>query len=158
MDSIYNGFIFYIKMIKLIKVVNEEELNIALEIRNKVFILECQVPIEIEVDSLDSLNSEAVHFLYMFNDKIIGTLRATKEKGFIRFQRLAILKEYRKQGFGKEALSLTEKYFIDKGYKSFTLDAKYKSKDFYLNCGYSIKSNVFIEANIPHVRMEKHFN
>lgn len=143
-------------MLNIIKVSNKEDLKKCLDIREKVFIEEKKVPIEIENDCYDIITEACDHFLIKYENKTVGTLRCyVKEKDEVKLQRFCILKEYRKLGIGKEVLAYIENYY--KNYKKvIKMDAKYEALVFYEKCGYKKISEVFIEANIEHIAMIKY--
>ena len=43
----------------------------------------------------------------------------------------------------------------NRGFRVMELDAKYEARAFYEKCGFRAVSGIFIEANVPHIRMEK---
>ncbi len=69
--------------------------------------------------------------------------------------RMAVLKKYRKSGYGKKVLRFLELHAERIGAKLITLHAQLHAKDFYINSGYKEKGNIFLEANIPHIEMYK---
>ena len=142
-------------MLDIIVVKNENDLNKCLEIRNKVFIEEKNVPIEIERDNYDLITENCTHFLVKYDNKCIGTLRCNvEEKDVVKIQRFCILKEYRKLGIGKNVLIFIEDYY-KANKKMIKMDAKYEALSFYEKCGYKKVSDIFIEANIEHITMAK---
>lgn len=142
--------------LEIIKVENIENLNECLKIRNEVFIKEKNVPKEIEVDEYDYLNNKCDHFIIEYEKKKIGTLRCLNvDSNIIKIQRFCFLKEYRKLGLGKATLNYIENYYRQKNKKKIIMDAKYGVYKFYEKCGYEKNSDVFIEANIEHIRMIK---
>ena len=52
----------------------------------------------------DSLDESATHILLLLTPSLqpVGTIRATKGRGYYKLSRLAVLSEYRKYGFGRE--------------------------------------------------------
>ena len=145
-------------MLDIIKVNNNENLKDCLEIREKVFIEEKNVPVEIENDCYDKITEECDHFLIKLDNENVGTLRCyLKDENQVKLQRFCILREYRKLGIGKKVLSYIENYYkINK--KAIIMDAKYEAVGFYEKCGYKKVSDVFIEADIEHITMLKNIN
>lgn len=134
-----------------------EDLKEALKIRRTVFIEEHNVPENIELDEFDILPSQCKHVLVLLNKKPIGTMRCNLvSPKNLKIQRFCFLPEYRKSGYGKLLLEFIEKEFSKKGYNHFFLEAKFSVYPFYEKCGYKKVSDVFIEANVPHVKMEKY--
>lgn len=54
-----------------------------------------------------------------------------------------------------QSLEFAEEYYRKNGIKKIILDSQYPVKDFYEKCGYKTVSDIFMEVNIPHVKMEK---
>lgn len=142
-------------MLNIIRVKNNEQLKDCLKIREKVFINEKGVPKEIENDKYDILTNECEHFLIMFDNTLVGTLRCfIKNEDEVIIQRFCIIKKYRKLGLGRKTLSFIENYYKNSK-KTIKMDAKYEASKFYEKCGYKKISDIFIEANIEHVKMIK---
>lgn len=125
------------------------------QIRETVFVKELNVPINIETDRDDCFNGPCDHFLIRMDDHDMGAIRIKKEKLQIIIQRFCLLKNYRQQGYGREVLTFIESYYKKQGYYRIVLDSKYRVCQFYEKCGYHKISDVFIEAGIEHIKMEK---
>lgn len=143
------------KNIDIIKVKDKKTFQEYAKIRHDVFTIEKNVPVEIEVDQYDTLNSICDHFLIVYNQKSIGAIRIMKEKNKIHFQRFCLLKQYRHLGIGKQIILEIEKYYKERNIYQVVMDAKYEVYPFYEKCGYHCTSDIFIEANIPHIKMKK---
>ena len=140
--------------IKIIETI--EDLEKALKIRREVFVEEHNVPESIELDEFDTLGVGCMHFLALYDNKPVGTLRANLTiKDTVKIQRFCFLPEYRKSGFGKLLIEFAENELIKKGYKNFFLEAKFSVHPFYEKCGYKKVSDIFYEVGVPHVKMEK---
>lgn len=137
-------------------VADELLLHRCLAIRNEVFVVEKKVPKELEVDEQDVQGSACEHFLIQFAGTDVGATRCFHvSKDTIQIQRFCCLKNYRKQGVGKTALRYIEEYYKDRGMRIIELDSKYDVCEFYEKSGYEIVSDVFMEANVEHVKMKK---
>ena len=66
-------------------------------IRETVFILEQKIDSSLEWDNVDNLST---HVLLRNNILDIGCARFFYKENYIKLERMAILKKYRKQGFG----------------------------------------------------------
>lgn len=143
-------------MTELKFVKTQAELEKVLNIRRNVFINEMGVPESIELDELDTLTSQCKHILVLYNKEPIGTARCnlTTDKK-LKIQRFCFLPKYRKLGFGKMLLEFIENEFFKDGYNHFFLEAKFSVHEFYEKCGYKKAGDVFTEANVPHIKMEK---
>lgn len=144
------------KNIEIYEAFNKDILERCLEIRDKVFSVEKGVPKEIEVDKFDCLNESCSHFLISYQNKDAGTIRCLHISNDIaKIQRFCFLKEYRGLGFGKSVIEYIENYYKKQGFATIEMDAKYEVCGFYEKCGYKKVSDIFIEANIKHIKMMK---
>jgi predicted GNAT family N-acyltransferase len=141
---------------KIIKATNNNELKRCLNIRNEVFTIEKGISKEIEVDENDNLNSGYDFFIATYNDKDVGALRCIKASNdTVKIQRFCVLKQYRKQGVGKQILEEIEYYYKSREITKLELDAKFSVCSFYEKCGFKKVSDIFIEAGVEHVKMVK---
>jgi len=129
---------------------NKNDLKKIIAIRKKVFIDEQKVPIDIEIDGLDS---EAEHFIAYFDDKPIGCARIRTKNYYAKLERIAIIKEYRGQGFGTKLINFLIDYCKQKNYKEICLHSQTYVSDFYKKLGFKAKRKHFFEAGIEHVEM-----
>ncbi len=145
-------------MIECIRVKNEEDLHKCMEIRRTVFIQEQNVPESEEIDDHDILNDDvADHFLFLKNGCPVGTVRCLKKGGgVLKVGRVAVLKEARGGGIGREMMALTEKTYPE--IVVFALDAQEHAIPFYEKCGYVASGEIFLDAGIRHRHMEKRRN
>lgn len=123
-------------------------------LRYKVFVEEQGIAIDEEFDGSDM---HSVSFLFFLDFVPIGTMRYYKdEDGVIHPGRIALLKSYRNQGYGKTMMRWFEQYIVGL-YPTVTirLHAQIHLKQFYMSLGYSPKGKTFLEANIEHIEMEK---
>ena len=133
-----------------IKVANwETDKNNLKELRLKVFVEEQNVPIELEWDEYDD---SSLHFLATLNDKVIAVARL-KPDGQIG--RMAVLQEYRNQGFGSQLLHFILQQASQKNLKNVYLHAQVTAIHFYEKHGFTISSEIFYDANIAHRAMLK---
>lgn len=145
---------FYVK-----KVTTSKDMTRCYLIRKEVFLKEQNVPVDEEIDNSDI---DYTHYLlFSGENKAIGTMRVLLEKEndeySAHFGRIAILKEYRGKGYGQRMVCQVEKSLSQK-YTPITvkLNAQVRALNFYKTIGYSITSDVFLEAGIEHYAMEKY--
>ncbi|MBA4502539.1 GNAT family N-acetyltransferase [Marinobacterium marinum] len=119
-------------------------------VREEVFIREQKVPKELEFDDLDVA---AVHVLVMADDRPVGTGRILAD-GHIG--RIAILKAFRGRGLGAKVVSALMEEAARAGCERVYLGAQTHAIDFYGTLGFSRYGDVFMDAGIPHVHMEKY--
>ena len=123
-------------------------------IRELVFRKEQNVPY-LE-DEMFEEQLEAKTYLIYLKDKVIGTIRYRYVKDTYKIERFAILKEYRNKGYGKQAFN----YFIDMIATDFnpctiTLNSQEPVIKFYENLGFIPEGEMFLEAGIKHLKMNK---
>ncbi|MCH3971404.1 MAG: GNAT family N-acetyltransferase [Oscillospiraceae bacterium] len=144
--------------LKMLPATDNNTLKQCLQIRNAAFTLEKGVPKSIEIDEYDCLNDQCTHFLIQFKNENAGTIRCLKVSDtVIRIQRFCFYKHFRKDGLGKAVMEYIEKKYREKGIIKIVMDAKFEVCGFYEKCGYRKMSDLFIEAGIEHVKMEKNF-
>src|SRR5699024_1257872 len=136
-----------------IKVVDtEDEMQAAYRVRNLVFVEEQNVPLELEVDEHEN---DAIHFVCYDNETIIGASRLRFMDDYGKLERICVLKEHRGKSFGKKIIEQMEVEIVNNKYKKALLNAQTHAKQFYENLGYTVISEEFMDAGIPHVTMEK---
>jgi len=127
----------------------EKDRDSLLSVRHAVFVHEQKVPIEIEVDDGDPVS---FHVLARdSSNRSIGTARISREG---RIGRVAVLKEWRKQGVGTAVM----RYRINHAKESrvsdrLMLHAQTWTIGFYESLGFVAEGEEFSEANIPHRTM-----
>jgi predicted GNAT family N-acyltransferase len=127
----------------------------ALSIRNKVFVEEQQVPLDIEIDENEAL---CVHFvLYNEENIAVATARLLPNKDVATLQRMAVLKEYREKGYGREVIVAIEQFAKLNNFVEIVLHAQLSAKSFYEKTGYTPFGDEFEEAGIRHISMKKYF-
>ena len=125
---------------------SEHELS---RIRKDVFIREQQVPEELEWDDDDQ---NCIHILAIDKNGLpIGTARM-KADGHIG--RMAVLRKYRNQGIGSAILEKLISIAYELEYERLYLHAQVSAIEFYLKHGFTICSEEFMDAGIPHKSME----
>ncbi|MCY1286027.1 Acetyltransferase [compost metagenome] len=116
-------------------------------IREMVFIAEQAVPPELEWDDEDA---HAVHFLALDDDYPIGTARLLPD-GHIG--RVSVLKDYRGLKVGEALMNAVIAEAERRGLIRQMLSAQVHAAPFYERLGFSIVSDEFLDAGIPHVDM-----
>lgn len=136
--------------LKIRKVKNKDELEKTFEIRTTVFVKEQNVPIDLEMDGLDK---EAEHFIAHIDDKEIGCARIRTKNNFAKLERIAILKEYRNMGFGKQLTKFLIEHCKKNKFDEIRLHSQIYVSDFYKKLGFKPVGENFFEAGIEHVEM-----
>lgn len=117
------------------------------KIRHTVFINEQNVPVELEWDEFDN---DSIHILAYYNDKPVGTARLLAD-GHIG--RMAVLKPYRNRKIGENMLKYLINIAAKSAMKNIELSAQEHALDFYKKYGFSVISDVYMDAGIPHYTM-----
>lgn len=131
---------------------DKKEIDAVMKIREIVFILGQKVDWEIEMDGLDK---DAIHVI-VFADGIpagCARLRFIDEK--VKFERIAVLPQYRKQGIGRKIMEFLADYSKKKGAREAYMNAQVYANDFYMKCGFTPRGPEFMEAGMMHQEMFK---
>jgi predicted GNAT family N-acyltransferase len=141
-------------MIKAQRVETAGELAACFRIREIVFVTEQHVPLELERDEYDAA---ALHFIALDGDTPIGTGRVVLKDGgaTAKIGRVAVLADKRGLGVGALLLAVMEADPALAGADRSLLEAQVHAVRFYERLGYQVVSETFLDAGIPHRRMEK---
>ena len=134
--------------IKLVR--NKEDLDNVLRVRKAVFIKEQDVPEEIEIDEFDKT---AKHIMVLYKNKPIGCARIRLINKKAKLERIAILKKYRGNGFGKILMDYLIDYCKNNNVKEIMMNSQYYLKDYYNKFGFKPRGKTFMEAGIKHIEM-----
>ena len=137
------------------KIKDQDDLNIAFQLRINVFVDEQGVPLEDELDEFDVLDGSCDHILVYYNNQPVGTGRISIVDKVGKLERICILKDYRKYGLGKIIIAGLESIAMEQGIKQFKLHGQTQAEGFYKKLGYEAASEVFMEDGIPHLLMVK---
>ncbi len=119
-----------------------------MSVRSMVFIKEQNVPIELEIDKHDPTS---IHLLVLDNDKPVATARLLKDG---KIGRMCVLIEYRLQGIATQLLKRLILSAQQKHIKTLRLHAQINAIPFYQKSGFSVCSEVFLDAGIEHQTMQ----
>lgn len=122
----------------------------AMPVRERVFIEEQRVPADIERDTYDATSRHVVAFGP--DNAPIGTGRLLPD-GHIG--RMAVLREWRGRGVGSALLQRLMELAAQSGICIAQLNAQTHATPFYARFGFVVAGEVFMEAGIPHVSMQK---
>jgi predicted GNAT family N-acyltransferase len=73
----------------------------------------------------------------------------------LKMRQVAVEPEMQRQGIGLKLVSYSEYYAIENGYCRIELHARDVALQFYIDSGYDIEGDEFIEVGIPHHKMVK---
>lgn len=119
-------------------------------VRNAVFVEEQGVSPALESDGRDA---EASHFLA--TDQAgdpVGTARLLADG---QIGRIAVLPAFRRRGIGRRLLRLAMDSARVRGDHRVWLHAQIEAQDLYLEAGFRVTGERFMEAGIPHIAMER---
>jgi len=134
--------------IRIVK--NKKELNDVFKIREIVFVNGQNCPWECEMDGLDD---SAKHIIVKYKGKTIGCARIRFPGNRTKLERIALLKEYRGKGFGRELMNYLIRYCRRKKVEEIFLHSQLYVKNFYKKCGFRLRGKIFLEAGIEHIEM-----
>lgn len=129
-----------------------DEVARALELRRKVFVDEQGVAPEEEIDGRDD---EALHLVAVDSGgAVIGTCRLLADGPVVKLGRMAVARAARGQGIGARLLELADAE-APPGAERIVLAAQLPAVALYERAGYRRQGEIFLDAGIEHVRMEK---
>ncbi|HLH76991.1 MAG TPA: GNAT family N-acetyltransferase [Candidatus Binataceae bacterium] len=121
------------------------------ELRRQVFVLEQGIDPSLERDVHDA---QALHLLALRGELPVGCARALFSAARVKFGRMAVVRAARRQGVGHALLCRLLQIARQRGARYAYLNAQLGVERFYARQGFSPIGDVFIEAGIPHRRME----
>lgn len=119
-------------------------------IRQQVFVIEQNIPAELEWDERDATCLHAV--AYDEAGQALGTGRLLPDA---HIGRMAVLAKARGLGVGAALLQALSTAAQLRGDKKLRLHAQVSAADFYAKAGFVIEGGTYLEAGIAHVTMEK---
>lgn len=137
-------------MIQVKDVSSPSELDIAFEIRKKVFVEEQNVPIAEEYDEFEVT---ANHILAFYNDKPVGTARVRLTEKGSKLERFSVLREYRMLGVGSELVKNLLTKCRNRIESYVYLYSQVQACDFYGKFGFVERGDFFLDAGIEHLEM-----
>lgn len=134
------------------RILTQEDYFKALRIRQEVFIEEQNVPPEIEIDEYENL---CVHFLTEDNSHPLATGRLRVKDKYIKFERIAVVRDSRGKGIGR-ALMIFMQSFARDHFPDLTpyMHSQSDAIGFYESLGWKKIGDPFFEAGISHHAME----
>lgn len=130
----------------------DEAKSQVMPIRHEIFIQEQKVPEELEWDEFDQ---DALHAIVKKDHEVIGTARLIIDNAIARIGRMAIKKEFRGQGIGQEMLEALATKSLELDVSLIKLHAQVHAVSFYAKLGFVAHGEIFSEAGIDHVNMQK---
>jgi predicted GNAT family N-acyltransferase len=125
----------------------------AYAIRRDVFIEEQHVP---EAEEIDNTDFDAIHLVVYDAGKPIATGRMRITEEGLTIGRVAVLKPYRRQGFGDLVMRMLIHKAYEADYADQFLHAQLSARPFYETLDFMSYGPEFDEAGITHVKMKHH--
>lgn len=142
--------------IKIKKSTSSTDIDICQNIRFQVFVKGQNVPVDEEIDGLDS---KCEHYLLFEQQNPIGTARVRFVDNYAKIERVAILETHQGKGLGQKLMTYIIK---DIQKNSMTPKAKLGAQThaikFYEKLGFEVCSDEYIDAGIQHKNMQFKFN
>ena len=133
-----------------LKQIADDNWNDIKKIRYQVFTEDLGISKDLLFDDLDSI---ADQFLICDGDMIVGSVRLRKDGNLMILERMAILENFRKMGYGKNTLKLIKQLAIKKQMQKIQLQSIFDVKEFYHKSGFIETGKIFTRAGLPHVTM-----
>lgn len=121
-------------------------------IREKVFVKE--QGFKEEFDSVDLI---ATHIVIYSDGKPAAVGRYFNEGNSPTYHigRVAVMKEYRGLGYGKDIMDIAEKHIKAEGGEKIEVSAQLQAKPFYEKCGYTAVGDIYYDEHCKHILMFK---
>ncbi len=128
-----------------------DKLEDAKAIRHTVFVEEQGFQ-----DEFDEIDPIAHHLVVYSENTPVATGRVfLGTKGEYIIGRIAVIRPYRGEGFGRIVMENLENQARVLGAQSVTLAAQTQARGFYESLGYEVDGEVFLEEHCPHISMKK---
>lgn len=131
---------------------DSEEIDAAIALRRAVFCDEQGVPAEEEFDGRDA---GAQHLVAVQDGRVVATCRLLHGGGVTKLGRMAVAREARRRGIAMRLLRAADAAARAHGSQRIVLHAQTEARALYAADGYDERGDVFFEAGIEHIRMEK---
>jgi predicted GNAT family N-acyltransferase len=120
-------------------------------VREAVFCREQGVP---KHEELDGLDDQALHLVASEPDgAIVGTLRLLLVAGEAKIGRVAVTRGWRRRGIASRMLEMALDGARERGCLRARLASQLQATRLYEEAGFTVESEPFEEAGIPHVWM-----
>lgn len=119
-------------------------------IRTKVFVEEQGF-----VNEFDDIDDVAYHAVIFDDNEPVATGRLFSDENGWHIGRVAVLKQFRKQGLGEKIIYELEKCAKKIGADEINLSAQVQAEGFYTKLGYENLGDLHMDEHCPHVTMIK---
>ena len=133
-------------------VTSPDDIEACFDIRRRVFIEGQNVP---EAEEMDGLDDAAQHYLLCVDDQPAATARIRHLGEKAKIERVAVLDRYQKKGLGKALMQhMLDVTHHAPGISMAILGAQEHAIGFYEGLGFSVCSESYMDAGIPHKWMQ----
>lgn len=133
---------------------NINELYDIVKVRYEVFVCDQKITSENDFDDKDK---ECYHLTVYYKDILVGYCRILKAGMSYKepsIGRVLVLKEYRRNNIAQEMMKRAVDFIINElGENKITLSAQLYVKGLYESIGFKVISDIYEEAEIPHIKM-----
>jgi predicted GNAT family N-acyltransferase len=131
----------------------DDEVRAALRLRHDVFVVEQHVPL---ADELDGRDDEALHLVAVdASGAVVATCRLLGGGSTVTLGRMAVAAAARRRGLASRLLAEAEAQARARGAAGIVLAAQTAALELYERAGYTRRGDMFLDAGIEHVMMEK---
>lgn len=96
------------------------------------------------------------HVAAWLNERLVGCLVLTDlGNGILKMRAVAVESSMQGKGIGRGMVEFSEAFARDNGFATVKLSARVTAIPFYLNLGYEVISEEYVEVTIPHRMMAK---
>ncbi len=132
---------------------SSDRLELAYDIREKVYIQEQQIE---RADEFDEFDETSQHFLALVDDTPAGTCRYRQTDEGIKLERFATLPEFRGLGVASRLMQAVLGHIKQtKAKVKLYLNAQLTAMPLYAKFGFKSEGDVFMECDIEHQKMSK---
>lgn len=124
-----------------------------IELRNAVFVNELGFKLDYEFESDES---KYIHCCLYDKNQLVAYARVVIQDGNIRVGRVAVRKDKRRKGYGRQIMFWAETEALKHNINYVEVHALSSAVDFYKKLGYVAVGEEFMEEGKPHLLMIKH--
>lgn len=108
-------------------------------------------------EEFDSVDLIATHIVIYNDGKPAAVGRYFNEGNSPTYHigRVAVMKEYRGLGYGKDIMDIAEKHIKAEGGEKIEVSAQLQAKPFYEKCGYTAVGDIYYDEHCKHILMFK---
>lgn len=133
---------------KIIHNLDSADYKKALEIRKQAFVVELNIPLEIEVDQYEN---SAEHFITLVDGEYAATGRMRVKDQYIKFERIATHKDFRGKGVGKHLMQTMLQHALENHPQLLPfMNSQMEAVPFYEKLGWESRGEIFYDVGIAH--------